>query len=162
MLTRWSPFTLATLPSPFDSRTRGAWLVRAPMDVRRTADGFHLETPLAGFKPEDVEITLDRGTLTIRARRSEETNTEQGQYVRREVYRGGFVRRVALPAEVKAEDVSASFENGLLTVDVKSAPADQAVRIPVGQARQPEVADAEPATAQPETATEATTETAGA
>lgn len=134
-----SPF--ASLPSLF-----GAWepfptfAQRTPVDVQRTEGGYRLRAALPGYRPEEVELTLEQGTLTIRGRRSEEKQTEQGRYLRREVFSGSFQRRFALPAEVTAEDVVATFENGLLTVDVKHAPESGSVKIPVGGAALPEPA----------------------
>jgi HSP20 family protein len=135
-LTRWSPFV--TLPSlrgwdPFPVAT-----FRAPLDIQRTEGGYRLQAALPGFKPEDVEVTLEQGTLTITARRSEDKQTEQGSYLRREVFSGSYRRRLVLPAEVTAEDIAATLENGVLTVDVKHTPASQAVRIPVAPAALPE------------------------
>jgi HSP20 family protein len=137
-LTRWSPF--ATLPSlftgwePFPVTT-----FRAPLDVQRTEGGYRLQSALPGFKPEDVNVTLEQGTLTITARRSEDTQSEQGRrYLRREVFSGSYRRRLVLPAEITAEDITATLENGVLTVDVRHTPANQAVRIPVAPAALPE------------------------
>src|SRR5215471_5027990 len=121
-LTRWSPF--ATLPSLFTGWDQFPTpTFRAPLDIQRTEGGYRLQSALPGFKPEDVEVTLEQGTLTITARRSEDKKSEQGRY---------------LPAEVTAEDVTATLENGVLTVDVRHTPANQSVRIPVAQAALPE------------------------
>jgi HSP20 family protein len=140
VLARWSPFSqVSTVPSLFEGWTPFARpAFRQPIDVQRTDDGYRVEAALPGFKPEEIEVTLERGTLTISAKRSEENRTEQGRYLRREMYSASFQRRLVLPAEVKAEDVRASYENGMLTVDVAHAPAGDAVRIPVGPAAQPE------------------------
>ena len=53
--------------------------------------------------------------LTIKAHREQQTGDEKGGYVRRERRVTSFFRQVGLPAEVRAEEISASFENGLLT-----------------------------------------------
>ncbi len=140
VLSRWSAFT--TLPALF-----GTWepfhtpAFRAPVNVERTEGGYRVQAALPGFKPEDVEVTLENGTLTISATRSEEKTSEQGRYLRREVFTGSFLRRFALPAEVKAEDVQATFENGMLMLDVRHEPAGSPVKIPVSGAALPEQAD---------------------
>ncbi|HXM58754.1 MAG TPA: Hsp20/alpha crystallin family protein [Candidatus Dormibacteraeota bacterium] len=136
-----SPF--ATLPSLLGTLDPFSPTVpqRALVDVQKTEDGYRLQAALPGFKPEEVEVTLEQGTLTISGKRSEEKRTEQGRYLRREVFAGSFTRRFALPADVAAEDVQASFENGMLTVDVKVAPERGAVKIPVGGAALPEPAE---------------------
>jgi HSP20 family protein len=145
VLSRWSPLTqFSTLSSPFNRWSlfdTWAWPERlsAPMDVQRTDGGYRVEAALPGFKPEDIEITLEQGTLTINAKRSEEKKTERGQYLRREVYTGSFIRRLVLPADVKAEDISTKFEDGMLTVDVKYDAGTNAVKIPIGAAKTPEL-----------------------
>lgn len=139
MLARWSPFfPIATVPSRFEGWTPLPTLAfRHPVDVQRTDHGYRVEAALPGFKPEEIEVSLERGTLTISAKRSEERKTEQGRYVRREVYSGSFLRRLVLPAEVKAEDVQASYEDGMLRIEVAYASASSAVKIPIGAATQP-------------------------
>jgi HSP20 family protein len=111
---------------------------RVPLDVQWTDDGYRFQAALPGYQPEDVEVTLDQGVLTISAKRSEEKQTERGRYLRREVFSGSFKQRFALPAEVTADDIKATFENGLLSVQVTYAPASQAVKIPVGGRALPE------------------------
>lgn len=140
-LTRWSPF--ATLPSLLSGwETFPATTFRAPLDVQRTEGGYRLQSALPGFKPEDVEITLEQGTLTITAKRSESRRSEQEErYLRREVFSGSYRRRLVLPAEVTAEDITATLEDGVLTVDVRHTPGSQAVRIPVAPAALPEQAE---------------------
>ena len=136
-LIRWSPF--ATLPSLLNGWEQSpATTFRAPLDVQRTEGGYRLQAALPGFKPEDVDLTLEQGTLTITAKRSEDRQTEQGRYLRREVFSGSYLRRLALPAEVTAEDITAALENGVLTVDIRHVPASQAVKIPVAPATLPE------------------------
>lgn len=139
VLSRLSPFVrISTLPSLFNgwSSPERLW---APLDVQRTDDGYRVEAALPGFRADDIEITLEQGTLTISAKRSEEKKTERGQYLHREVYSGSFMRRLVLPPEVKAEDIATKFENGMLTVDVKYASGSNAVKIPIGAAETPEL-----------------------
>lgn len=139
VLSRLSPFVrISTLPSLFNgwSSPERLW---APLDVQRTDDGYRVEAALPGFKADDIEITLEQGTLTISAKRSEEKKTERGQYLHREVYSGSFMRRLVLPPEVKAEDIATKFENGMLTVDVKYASGSNAVKIPIRAAETPEL-----------------------
>lgn len=142
VLSRWSPFaTLPGLLSGWEPFPTPAY--RAPVDVQRTEGGYRINAALPGFKAEDVEVTLEQGALTISAKRSEEKETEQGRYLRREVFSGSFRRRFAVPAEVTAEDVQAKLEDGVLTIDVKHAPESRSVRIPVGTEALPERTETE-------------------
>ena len=140
VLSRLSPFTALSIWPGLVNGWNSPDRVWAPMDVRRTDDGYRIETALPGFKPEDIEVTLDQGTLTISAKRSEEKKAEQGRYLHREVYSGSYMRRLTLPRDVKAEDISTVFENGMLTVEVKYDVARNAVKIPVTAANTPELA----------------------
>lgn len=145
VINRRNPWTqLSTFPSLFNGRNLfdgWSWPARlsAPLDVQRTDDGYRIEAALPGFKPDDIEITLEQGTLTISAKRSEEKKTERGQYLHREVYSGSFMRRVVLPPEIKAEDISTRFEDGMLTVDAKYDSGATAFKIPVGPAETQEL-----------------------
>jgi len=132
VLSRLSPFVrFSSLPSVFFNGWSSPERVWAPLDVQRTDDGYRIEAALAGFRADGIEITLDQGTLTISAKRSEEKKTEQGWYLHREVYSGSYMRRLVLPPGVKAEDIATKFEDGMLTVDVKYAQGGNAVKIPV-------------------------------
>src|SRR5262249_57309603 len=101
-------------------------------------DGYRIEAALAGFRADGIEITLDQGTLTISAKRSEEKKTERGRYLHREVHSGSYMRRLVLPPEVRAEDIATRFEDGMLTVDVKYAQRGNAGKIPVDAGKTPE------------------------
>ena len=139
VLSRLSPFVrFSSLPSVFYNGWSSAERLWAPLDVQRTDDGYQIEAALPGFRADGIEITLDQGTLTISAKRSEEKKTERGRYLHREVYSGSYMRRLVLPPEVKAEDIATRFEDGMLTVDVKYAQGSNAVKIPVGAANAPE------------------------
>ena len=140
VLSRLSPFVrFSSLPSVFFNGWSSPERVWAPLDVQRTDDGYRIEAALPGFRADGIEITLDQGTLTISAKRSEEKKTEQGRYLHREVYSGSYMRRLVLPPEVKAEDIATKFEDGMLTVDVKYAQGGNAVKIPVDAGKTPEL-----------------------
>ncbi|HVS42893.1 MAG TPA: Hsp20/alpha crystallin family protein [Candidatus Dormibacteraeota bacterium] len=105
-----------------------------PLDIRQTDEAFWIEASVPGFKPEDVEITLDENLLTIRGTPRQEDGAPRGRYVRRERQLSSVYRQVGLAAEVKAEEITASFENGVLSVMVPRAKKAQPKRIPVTMA----------------------------
>lgn len=115
-----------------------------PIDIRQTDEAYVLEASVPGFKPEDVEVTLDQNVLTIQGTQRQETEEQKGGWVRRERRTGSFHRQVVLPAEVRADEISASFEHGVLTVTVPRAQRAQPKRIPVapGAPAEPKVIDA--------------------
>jgi HSP20 family protein len=92
-----------------------------PLDVTATPDEIRVEASLPGFKPEDVEITVEDGTLTISGRLDEERDDRKGNYLLHEIRRGSFTRSVALPAGLEPDKASATFENGVLTLRIPKA-----------------------------------------
>ncbi|TME46262.1 MAG: Hsp20/alpha crystallin family protein [Chloroflexi bacterium] len=101
-----------------------------PLDIRQSDDAFEIEASVPGFKPEDVDITFDENVLTIRGTRHED-EVMRGAYVRRERNAHSVYRQVGLPAEVKTDEITAGFDNGVLTVIVPRAQRAQPKRIPV-------------------------------
>jgi HSP20 family protein len=139
-LVRWNPWgELFDLHSQMDqlfqsltteSANDGGQFTNLPVDIRQTADAYTIEASVPGFKPENVEVTFDDGILTIRGQqRSEEQ--KQGSYVRRERKLASVYRQISLPAEVRAEEISANFEHGVLTITIPRAQKAQPKRIQV-------------------------------
>jgi HSP20 family protein len=109
---------------------------RLPVDIVESDSGYTVKAPVPGFRPEDVEVTFSDGVLSIEARRSEEAERAEGNYVRREVAAGNYRRLIALPDDVQAEQIKASFDNGMLTVEVPRAPRPEPIRIQVERGEQ--------------------------
>jgi HSP20 family protein len=104
---------------PFEALTET--LGRLPLDVRSTADSLVVEAQLPGFSPEDVDITVENNTLTIRAEHREEQADESGDWLVREISRGTMIRSVALPTGLEADKAEATFEHGVLTLRIPKA-----------------------------------------
>jgi HSP20 family protein len=111
-----------------------------PLDVREVANGYEIKAPVPGFKPEEVEVTFSDGVLKIEASHSEQSSHEQGGYLRREVAYGKFQRAIQLPGDVKEDDITASFEDGMLTVNVPKVPRAQPRKIEVAKGSQKQLA----------------------
>jgi HSP20 family protein len=122
----------------------GAEYVNLPVDIRQQDDRFVIEASVPGFKPEDVEVTYDDGVLTVRGQVNSDQETKQGGYVRRERRMSSVFRQVSLPIDVRAEEMTARFENGVLTITVRRAVKAQPKRIPVtpGDANEATVVEA--------------------
>jgi HSP20 family protein len=122
-----------------DAERLGTATYRMPVDIAEVDNGYRIHAPVPGFKPENVEVTFSDGVLAISARRSHEESQQEGKYMRREVAFGNYERQIALPGDIRAQDIKAGFDNGILTVDVPRAPKPKPVRIevrPGEQARQ--------------------------
>jgi HSP20 family protein len=94
-----------------------------PLDVRATAEALVIEAPMAGFRPEDVDITVEDGTLAIRAETSSDRDESEGDYLVREIRRGSIRRAVRLPTGLEADKATADFTNGVLTLRIPKAEA---------------------------------------
>ena len=115
-----------------------------PLDIRQTDEAFFIEASMPGFTPHDVEISFDENVLTIRGVRPQEDATDRGGYVQRERHLSSVHRHVYLPAQVKADEITAGFNNGILTIVVPREQKAQPMRIPVTVAvgDQPKVIEA--------------------
>lgn len=86
-------------------------------DILEKKDRFVLEAELPGFKKEDVSLDVDGDYLTITATQKNESEEKSGDYVRRERRSGTFSRSFDVSG-VKTEAITASYENGVLTVEL--------------------------------------------
>lgn len=89
-----------------------------PLDVFRSKDAVVVRAALPGVKPDDVDISIEGDTLTIRASYNEEQREAEGDYLFQELRRGSFDRSITLPGDLQADAATASFDNGLLTLTI--------------------------------------------
>jgi HSP20 family protein len=94
------------------------------IDVIQQDAGLVTRAELPGVRPEDVDITVQDGVLTISGRVEEESQQEQqGGYLVRERRYGRFRRNLQLPQDVDEDQINARFENGVLEVTIPGAVA---------------------------------------
>jgi HSP20 family protein len=119
-----------SLSSPEASNSRSvAWVPR--VDVHEEKDRFVVLADVPGVEPKDIEITAEKGVLTVRGeRRSEKRETEKG-YERVERASGTFLRRFTLPEGANTDSIKAKQTNGVLEVTIPKQPQVQARRISV-------------------------------
>jgi HSP20 family protein len=84
-------------------------LGQMPLDVRTDAESLTIEASLPGIRPEDVDNTIEGGTLTLSTKTEEERTEEEGSYLVREIRRGAVSRSVALPDGLEADQATATF-----------------------------------------------------
>ena len=106
---------LLTTFDPFAQRADYRRLAR--MDAIRRENEVELRFDLPGIDPESIDVSVDRGVLTVKASRNEEY-TEDEKPVIRERVMGSYVRRVRLSDAVDAEKIEAGYTDGVLTVHV--------------------------------------------
>jgi HSP20 family protein len=90
------------------------------LDLFQNNDNIVAVVELPGMRKEDIEISLQDGTLTISGERKEETGHENGA-TRTERCTGKFRRSITLPTRVDAAKVSATYKDGILTVTLPKA-----------------------------------------
>jgi len=102
-----------------------------PVNVEENSEGLVLTAELPGVKPEDVDLDLENNVLTIRGEKREEQTSEEGRVHLWERRYGSFQRSFTLPRTVKAEDIRATFRDGVLTVHMPKAPEAKGRKITI-------------------------------
>lgn len=91
------------------------------VDIFDTEEAIVLKAELPGLAAEDIDIEIDDNVLTLRGERRFQETVDEGRFYRLERAYGHFQRSVTLPQGVKADEISADFENGVLSVRVPKA-----------------------------------------
>jgi HSP20 family molecular chaperone IbpA len=99
----FDPFRLPTAPTGWG------------FEINKGEHGYTVELPIPGYKPDDIEVTVEDRVLTIVGK------TEKRQ----------FTRTLVLPEEIDADNVAATVEHGMLALDLRLHPKAQPRRIPV-------------------------------
>ncbi len=87
------------------------------IDVYQTANDLVIQSAIAGVKPENLDITLEKDIITIKGVR-EKPFEEEGDYFSQECFWGPFSREVILPAEVDPNRATAEMRDGILTIRI--------------------------------------------
>jgi HSP20 family molecular chaperone IbpA len=103
---------------PFFSRKNENRLMKT--DIREKEGSYLVDIDLPGYDKSDIKISVDDGYLTINAKKEEKNDEkgEDGTFIRRERFSGECSRSFYVGEEIEAEDVKASFKNGILTLDI--------------------------------------------
>ena len=86
------------------------------LDVYEDKDNFVVKAELPGMKREEIEVSLQEGSLSISGERKSEEKHKEAEVYRTERFFGRFQRTVALPTAVAADQVKASYKDGVLTI----------------------------------------------
>jgi HSP20 family protein len=104
------------------------------VEVAERQDAVVVRVELAGVAPDEVDVTIDNGILTISGQRQSERREEQDGIVRTERSYGTFARTIPLPAGTDESRATAEFRNGVLEVTVPSSGRGRGRRIAVESA----------------------------
>lgn len=88
------------------------------VDVHQTPSEIIVKTMAAGVRPEDLDISITRDTITIRGKREGDRTVSEDNYFFRELYWGSFSRTIMLPAEVEPEEAEAIEKHGLIIIKI--------------------------------------------
>jgi len=86
------------------------------VDVYQTATHIIIKAMIAGVRPEDLDVSITRDTVTIRGKREQHVEGTNGDFFFQELYWGAFSRTIVLPQEVEIEDAEAVEKHGLLVL----------------------------------------------
>ena len=131
-ITRWDPFRdLLNLQGEMTrlfgraygseeaEGARTSWA--PPIDIYETPEAYRVVAELPGFTPDEVDVTVNEGTLTIKGERKFYNEVNEENFHRIERRFGAFQRLVSLPQQVESEKVEAGFDKGVLTVSIPKA-----------------------------------------
>jgi len=102
------------LPRPFGNEPLA-------LDVYETDDAVVVKTAAPGVKPEEIQITITGDVLTIKGETKSEEKVEKASYLRQELRYGAFERSVRLPSSLLTDKAEATFDNGVLTLNIPKA-----------------------------------------
>ena len=134
-IVRYEPWALLNrlhreLDQTFDTVARDATWSPA-VDIHEETERFVVHADLPGVKPADIEITTDKGVLSLRGTRNFEQRKDDGRYSRTERVTGKFVRSFTLPENVQADAIKASFKDGVLELTIPKIAKPEPRRIEV-------------------------------
>jgi len=133
-LTRWDPFAdLLSFPDRLNQLlNQGTHVSRGksneqsltfanfipPVDVMENDNNIMVQVELPGVREEDVEVRIENNMLTISGERRLENEEQRDNFLRVERAYGRFYRSFTLPSNIDPENVSATFDNGILKITI--------------------------------------------
>lgn len=101
------------------------------IDVIEQDESIMVRAALPGVDKDNLEVSTTQFTLTIRGTTHKESKEEQGEYYRREISSGTFLRTVTLPAAIDEANIKAVFKNGMLEVTLPKLESARRHSIPI-------------------------------
>lgn len=118
-LTRWRPLAdLSELSERLDEVFANGEGWNPRIDVIKKEGELVLRADLPGVKPDEIEVDVEDGVLTVSGEHEEKTEEKEERYLRRQRRYGSFSRSMTLPEGVKAEDIEANTTDGVLELRI--------------------------------------------
>ncbi len=139
-ITRYEPWSLLNqlqreLLSSQDKETSEGSIATAAwepaVDIKEEVDKFIILADIPGVKPEDIEVSMEAGVLTVKGHKESEAKTEKEGYKRVERSFGSFYRRFSLPDSANDEAINAKCKHGVLEIVIPKREAVKPKRINV-------------------------------
>ncbi len=117
----WNDFTILKFPSIEFPR----------IDIKEDEKEYSITAEVPGYTKEEVNIEVNNGILTISSEHKEEKEEKEKDYIYRERSERSFRRAIKVPESIKAEEMTATLDNGLLTLHIpkKELPAPRKIEI---------------------------------
>lgn len=129
-LDRWMDDTLRQFGVPGLNDRFGSLdsLLRPSVDIAERDSEYVIRVEVPGVEEKDIKLSLDDHRLLIEGEKRQQNDTQEERYQRIERVYGSFRRVLDLPEDAKAEDIKATFSNGVLTVTLPRDPSVQPKR----------------------------------
>ena len=141
VLQRWEPFReVRRMEDTIDRLWRGFGFRRVyegvngwalPLDVVHEDDNIVVRASIPGVKPEEINVTIEEGLLTVEGGSEVEREQQDGSYLRRERRTGRFHRALRLPDTLDTDKAETRYENGVLTITFPKLESKKAKRLEV-------------------------------
>lgn len=102
-----------------------------PINVYNSEEELVLTAEIPGTRPEDLEVTVADGVLTLKGKRTGPEGVSEERFRRQERLRGVWQRSISLPERIQEAGLTAELTNGILKVRLPKAPGTQPRQIPV-------------------------------
>jgi len=101
-------------------------------------DKLVVNAELPGLNEEDIDVSVENSTLTIKGERKAENEVKEADYYRCERFYGSFYRAIPLPSKVVADGIEANYENGVLSITLPKSGEDKPKKIEVSSKKKKE------------------------
>lgn len=101
------------------------------VDVYQTPTHIIIKAMIAGVRPEDLDVSITRDMVTIRGKREQHAEGQNGDFFFQELYWGSFSRTIVLPQEIDLEEAEASEKHGLLIIRLPKLDKGRAAKLKV-------------------------------
>lgn len=101
------------------------------VDVYQTPSEIVIKTMVAGVKPDDLDVSITRDSVTIRGKRTEDRTVADDEYFHHELYWGSFARTISLPEEIDVDGSEAVEKYGMLVLHLPKIDKNRQTRLKV-------------------------------